>query len=104
MKRVMINLLDNAVDSIDGEGIVTVAVSHDPILKMVRIEIQDTGCGISPGDKARLFEPYFSTKKSGMGLGLAIVNAIVSDHHGFVRVRDNKPRGTKFIIELPVQI
>jgi len=103
VKRVMINLLDNAVDSINGEGIVTVALSHDPVLKMVRIEVQDTGSGISPEDKARLFEPYFSTKRSGMGLGLAIVNAIVSDHHGFVRVRDNKPRGTEFIIELPVQ-
>lgn len=103
MKRVMINLLDNAVDSIDGEGTVTVALSHDPVLKMVRIEVQDTGSGISPEDKARLFEPYFSTKKGGMGLGLAIVNAIVSDHHGFVRVQDNTPRGTKFIIELPIQ-
>lgn len=103
IKRVMINLLDNAVDSIDGEGTVSVVLSHDYVLKMVRIEVRDTGFGISTGDKARLFEPYFSTKKGGMGLGLAIVNAIVSDHHGFVRVHENKPRGTKFVVELPVE-
>ena len=54
-------------------------------------------------DKSRLFEPYFSTKKSGTGLGLAIVSAIVSDHNGYIRVRDNQPRGTVFTIELPVK-
>lgn len=103
MKRVVINLLDNAVDSIKHHGAVAVVLSHDPILRSVRMEVQDTGSGISPEDKARLFEPYFSTKKGGMGLGLAIVSAIVSDHHGFIRVRDNEPKGTSFIVELPVE-
>ncbi len=53
--------------------------------------------------KARLFEPYFSTKQDGTGLGLAIVSAIVADHSGFVRVRDNEPHGSRFVMEFPVQ-
>ncbi|UCG99994.1 MAG: PAS domain-containing sensor histidine kinase, partial [Deltaproteobacteria bacterium] len=61
------------------------------------------GTGIPNEDKERLFEPYFSTKKSGTGLGLAIVSRIISDHNGLIRVEDNKPKGTRFIIELPVR-
>jgi two-component system nitrogen regulation sensor histidine kinase NtrY len=101
MKRVLINLLDNAVDCLEGRGEVRVELSFDPILRMARIEVQDSGPGISPEDKLRLFEPYFSTKKTGTGLGLAIVSAIVADHNGFIRVRDNQPRGSRFVIELP---
>ena len=69
---------------------------------MVRLEVADDGAGISDEDKTRLFEPYFSTKKSGMGLGLSIVNAIISDHNGMIRVKDNHPKGAKFVIEIPV--
>ena len=64
--------------------------------------ISDTGMGITPDGRNRLFEPYYSTKKGGSGLGLTIVNTIVSDHRGYIRVMDNKPKGTKFVIELPV--
>jgi len=60
------------------------------------LTISDNGCGIPDEDKPRLFEPYFSTKKSGTGLGLAIVSTIISDHNGYIRVRDNEPRGTRF--------
>ena len=101
MKRVMINLIDNAIGAMNGNGAVGVKLSYDGILKIVRLELSDTGPGISPEDKIRLFEPYFSTKKTGMGLGLSIVSTIVEDHNGFIRVQDNKPTGTKFIIELP---
>jgi len=101
MKRVMINLIDNAIGAMNGKGIVSVTLSYDPILKIVRLELSDTGTGISPEDKIRLFEPYYSTKKTGMGLGLSIVSTIVEDHNGFIRVQDNQPAGTKFIIELP---
>ena len=69
---------------------------------MATFSITDTGCGIPPEDKPRLFEPYFSTKKSGTGLGLAIVATIISDHNGYIRVKDNYPKGTRFIIELPI--
>jgi two-component system nitrogen regulation sensor histidine kinase NtrY len=102
MKRVLINLLDNAVAALDGKGTVDIESIHNPELGMVTFVVADTGHGIAAEDKPRLFEPYFSTKKSGTGLGLAIVNTIISDHHGFIRVKDNMPNGTKFIIELPV--
>ena len=101
MKRVMINLLDNAVAAVNEGGEIEVTVSFDEILKIVRLEVADNGAGIPPEDKIRMFEPYFSTKAKGSGLGLAIVSTIIADHHGFVRVRDNHPRGTIIVIELP---
>jgi two-component system nitrogen regulation sensor histidine kinase NtrY len=104
MKRVMINLFDNAVEAIEGEGKVEIDLNYDEVFRMVRIEVSDNGHGISAENKMRLFEPYFSTKKQGTGLGLAIVNTIITDHNGFIRVQDNLPRGTKFIIELPVRV
>jgi two-component system nitrogen regulation sensor histidine kinase NtrY len=65
--------------------------------------VADNGSGLAPEVRARIFEPYFSTKHEGTGLGLAIVSAIVADHRGHIRVRPNEPRGTRFIIELPVR-
>ena len=102
IKRVLINLLDNAVAAVDGEGKVTIESGFDHELRMATFIVADTGHGIPPEDRSRLFEPYFSTKKTGTGLGLSIVNSIISDHHGFIRVKDNQPQGTKFIVELPV--
>jgi two-component system nitrogen regulation sensor histidine kinase NtrY len=102
IKRVLINLLENAVSAMDNKGSVEINTTFDPVLKLVSCSIADNGPGISAEIKSRLFEPYFSTKKGGTGLGLAIVTSIVSDHNGFVRVRDNKPTGACFIIELPV--
>jgi two-component system nitrogen regulation sensor histidine kinase NtrY len=101
MKRVMINLLDNAVTAVDGNGEISVKLSFDEILKIARLEVSDNGPGIPAKDKIGMFEPYFSTKEKGSGLGLAIVSNIIADHHGFIRVRDNQPRGTTIVIELP---
>jgi two-component system nitrogen regulation sensor histidine kinase NtrY len=101
MKQAMINLVDNAIGAMKASGVLSLSVSHDPILKMVRIEVADTGPGITDEEKIRLFEPYFSTKQTGMGLGLTIVNSIVADHNGMIRVLDNHPRGARFVIELP---
>ncbi|MBF0411643.1 MAG: HAMP domain-containing protein [Desulfamplus sp.] len=102
MKQAFINLFDNAVAALNKHGTINIDITYDRILKFVRIEMADNGKGISDNEKTRLFEPYFSTKKSGMGLGLAIVNSIITDHKGMIRVQDNKPTGAKFIIELPV--
>ncbi len=102
MKQALINLIDNAISAMKSAGNITIAVAHDPILKKVRIEIADDGPGISNEDKTRLFQPNFSTKKTGMGLGLTIVNTIIADHNGMINVQDNSPRGAKFVIELPV--
>ena len=103
MKRVMINLLDNAIDAVDGRGEVAIDLFLDREQEVVTIVVADNGKGIPPEHKVRLFEPYFSTKKQGTGLGLAIVNTIITDHNGSIRVQDREPRGTKFIIELPVK-
>jgi len=103
IKRALINLLDNAVTAIDGKGVVEITTSYDRALTMVCLEVADNGSGLAPELRARIFEPYFSTKKDGTGLGLSIVSAIVEDHHGYIRVRPNEPKGTRFIIELPVR-
>jgi two-component system nitrogen regulation sensor histidine kinase NtrY len=102
MKQALINLIDNAIGAIKGNGVISFAVTHDPILKRIRIEVADNGPGISNDDKTRLFEPNFSTKKTGMGLGLTIVSTIIADHNGVISVQDNIPHGAKFVIELPV--
>ena len=104
MKRVMINLIKNSLAAIENEGKIKIQTSYDPRLLTDRLEVSDDGWGIPDEDKGRLFEPYFSTKKSGTGLGLTIVNAIISDHNGYIRIRDNKPKGTTFLIELPVHV
>ncbi len=102
IKQAMINLLDNAVAAMKERGHIWVTLTHDPILKRVRIEVADDGTGISDLNKTRMFEPDFSTKKTGMGLGLTIVSSIIADHNGVISVQSNKPHGAKFVIELPI--
>jgi two-component system nitrogen regulation sensor histidine kinase NtrY len=100
IKRVLINLLDNAVEATDPPGRVTISAhANDGHLE---IQVRDTGRGIPPESKEKLFLPYFSTKGRGTGLGLAIVHRIVADHHGSVRVEDNAPKGSVFTLELPL--
>jgi two-component system nitrogen regulation sensor histidine kinase NtrY len=102
IKRAIINLLDNAVAAVSGKGQIDIETSYNSDLQIATLRVSDNGCGIPAEDKPRLFEPYFSTKKSGTGLGLAIVSTIISDHNGYIRVRDNAPQGTHFIVELPI--
>jgi len=103
IKRALINLLDNAVAAVEEGGEVRILTAYDPSFGIVHLEVADNGCGLAPEVRARIFEPYFSTKKNGTGLGLAIVSAIVADHRGYIRVRPNEPKGTRLIIELPVR-
>src|SRR5204863_2722821 len=70
----------------------------------VELVVADSGCGVSPEDKEKLFLPYFSTKNRGTGLGLAIVSHIVAEHNGHIRVEDNKPAGARFTVEIPAVI
>ncbi len=104
IKQAMINLIDNAVGAMEEKGRISIVLSHDEILKMVRVEVADNGPGISDEDKTRLFEPNFSTKRAGMGLGLTIVSSIILDHNGRIRAQNNHPNGAKFVIELPVDV
>ena len=104
IKRVFVNLIDNALDAlarVDDERVVTVTTNRDVETGMVRAEVSDTGQGIAPADFRRLFEPYFSRRDSGTGLGLAIVQRIILEHGGKIRAEKNNPRGAKFVIELP---
>ncbi len=101
IKRVIINLFENAVAAIEGKGIINLKTVYNRDLQIITFTISDSGCGIPAEDKSRLFEPYFSTKKTGTGLGLAIVSTIIADHNGYIRVKDNNPKGSRFIIELP---
>ncbi len=101
IKRVFLNLFDNAVTAMDGKGEIRVATSYDKPSRIARIVVSDDGPGILPEDREKLFQPYFSKKKSGTGLGLAIVSRIVSDHGGYIRAESASPKGAMFVIELP---
>jgi len=103
IKRAVLNLVDNAVEAVSGAGEVTVETRFLPETKRVRIVVSDDGVGIPPEDKDKLFLPYFSTKAAGMGLGLAIVHQIVTDHGGSIWVEDHVPKGSRFVIELPAE-
>jgi len=98
IKQAMINLVTNAIAAMKARGSIVITLTRNPASKTVQIEVADDGPGISDEDKTHLFEPYFSTKKTGMGLGLTIVSSIIADHHGKINVQDNQPRGAKFII------
>jgi len=105
MKRVFLNIFLNAAEAIDkkSDGRVCVDMDYDAQLNRVFVQVADNGPGLSSEERARLFEPYYSSKKEGTGLGLAIAKSIVSDHGGYVRVKSNQPRGTVFVIELPAR-
>lgn len=102
IKRVLINLLDNAVAAVGGEGEIRLATSHDLARGVVTLEVADNGCGLASEIRTKIFEPYFSTKENGTGLGLTIVSQIIEDHRGYIRAWPNEPRGTRFTIEFPV--
>ncbi|HTR45519.1 MAG TPA: ATP-binding protein [Thermodesulfovibrionales bacterium] len=102
-KRVLINLFDNAIHAMEEGGTITVSVRFDRIANKVHIDVADDGPGIREEDKEKLFLPYFSTKDGGTGLGLAIAGKIVTEHRGYLRVRDNDPHGTVFTIEMPIK-
>jgi two-component system nitrogen regulation sensor histidine kinase NtrY len=102
MKRVFINIFENAIQAMNSSGEIKIETSFDKETKKVRIEVADSGRGISLKDKDKLFLPTFSTKKKGGGLGLAIVSQILSEHNGSVDVQNNYPHGAKFIIHLPL--
>ncbi len=100
-KRAIINLIDNAIAATKGEGDISIRIQMGESPGVLIVEVADTGIGIDEKTKKKLFVPYFSTKKEGSGLGLAIVHRIVTGHGGTITVMDNKPKGTRFIINIP---
>jgi nitrogen fixation/metabolism regulation signal transduction histidine kinase len=104
IKRALANLIDNAAEAVQESFVREIHISTSLLESRDALEIliADTGHGINREMKEKLFLPYFSTKKRGTGLGLAIVRRIIEDHHGSIRVEENKPAGAKFIVELPL--
>jgi PAS domain S-box-containing protein len=105
MKRAVANLIDNAAEALEHalQKEIWVRTALDTEHDVAEITVADSGPGIAPEDKEKLFLPFFSTKHRGTGLGLAIVSRIVAEQKGIIRVEENQPTGTKFIIELPVE-
>jgi hypothetical protein len=104
IKRVVANLVDNAAESMKDSVVreLRITTNIPETRDAVEIEVADTGGGVTADTKEKLFLPYFSTKARGTGLGLAIVARILEDHGGSVRVEENHPVGTRFLVELPV--
>jgi len=104
LRSVIINLIDNAAEALEDATVreISIATHLRPESDTIEIAVADTGHGISPEDKDRLFLPHFSTKDRGTGLGLAIAARIIAEHGGSLRVEDNRPVGSRFLIELPV--
>jgi len=104
MQQVFVNLLINSVEAIQENGSIIIQSDFSPDRKSERIEIRDTGCGILHDDIAKIFEPFFSTKSNGTGLGLAVSYGIIQKHNGHIHVSSQPGRGTQFTIEIPVDL
>ncbi len=103
LRSVVVNLIDNAAEALENSAFREILISTcaHPDAETVEICVSDTGHGISPQDKDKLFLPHFSTKNRGTGLGLAIAARIVAEHGGSIHVEDNLPVGSRFLVELP---
>ncbi len=102
MKRVFINLFENAVEAMERKGRIWVSLRLNES-GLAQVEVADEGAGIAAEDAPRLFEPGFSRKKRDSGLGLTIVDRVITEHNGSIRAEPNEPKGARFIIELPVK-
>jgi PAS domain S-box-containing protein len=105
LKRVVVNLIDNAAEAmkdVPWRHLTVRTLSLSP--ELIELVVADSGTGIQPEDRDKLFLPYFSTKERGTGLGLAIVAHILTDHGAQIRVEDNLPTGARFIIEIPAYV
>jgi PAS domain S-box-containing protein len=101
-QRVVVNLVDNAAEAMQDSLVKKLFIGTQPgAADTVELVVADSGPGISPDDKEKLFLPYFSTKNRGTGLGLAIVSHILTEHGAHIRVEDNQPAGARFTIEIP---
>ncbi len=103
LRRVVVNLVDNAAEALQDAPLRRISVATAAIgNEIVELTVSDSGAGVSPEDREKLFLPYFSTKGRGTGLGLAIVSHILTEHQAQIRVEDNEPSGARFVVEFPV--
>jgi signal transduction histidine kinase len=104
IEQVFINLLLNALHAVDDSGLITVQSAMDAERNSIHVEVADNGCGIAAGDIKNIFEPFFSTKANGTGLGLAVSYGIIRNHQGDLRVFSEPGQGTRFVIKLPALV
>lgn len=102
LTQALVNLVINAIQAVGRQGRVDVGVVQDPATGTSKIRVQDTGPGIPPGRESAIFEPFFTTKADGSGLGLWIVQQVVSAHGGEVEVTNVPEGGARFVLHLPV--
>jgi len=103
IEQVMINLLLNALGAVEENGKVFVRTKTDLTAGAIFVEVADNGCGIEQDNLKKIFEPFFSTKKQGVGLGLAISYGIIQNHQGKIRVSSKPGEGSRFVIEFPIK-
>jgi two-component system nitrogen regulation sensor histidine kinase NtrY len=104
LKRTLLNLVENALHAVNGDGSVDIDVREGPSgAHLVEVAVVDTGVGVDPELKERIFEPYFSTRAAGTGLGLAIAKKVVEDHGGTIDLESEPGQGTTVRMRLPVE-
>ena len=104
IKEVFLNLFVNAIEAMDrgGKLKISTGVIKSSSKEYVQINFQDSGIGIPPEIRKKIFDHFFSTKESGTGLGLAVVNRVVKTHNGFIEVESELGKGTTFSVHLPI--
>ncbi|RKU15172.1 hypothetical protein C6500_20980 [Candidatus Poribacteria bacterium] len=100
--QVLLNLFYNAIEAMDTEGTLAIQTEYVPETETVHVRVQDDGPGISPEDVPMLFDPFYTTKQKGTGLGLYISQKILAEHRGSIEVDANLEVGTAFVMSLPV--
>jgi signal transduction histidine kinase len=103
IQQCLLNLVFNAIDAMPSGGTLSIGCSHDKSRNMVEIVVKDTGCGIAKEDLPHIFEPFYTTKMEGegLGLGLVTVQGIIERHKGTIQVESESGKGTAFTIKLP---
>jgi signal transduction histidine kinase len=113
IRQLIENLIDNAIDAMPSGGKLSISTSHVPgyvfksktreyVSDVMEIRVDDTGCGMVEDDLQRIFQPFFTRKARGTGLGLALVQKIVDMHHGEIEVSSRAGEGSRFVIRIPV--
>ena len=104
LQQVVLNLVMNAIDAMTGSEPRDLVISTRQVGDKVRVSVGDSGCGLDCAAAERLFDPFYTTKPEGMGMGLAICRSIIRSHGGQLSARGNVPRGAIFEFELPIQL
>ena len=105
LRQVFLNILRNAYEAVDEGGEITISLSllKERTKKKIKVEISDNGCGIPEKNRDVIFELFFTTKTTGIGLGLAIARKIIEQHDGSIQLSENQKKGTSFEILIPVE-